>query len=145
MYKMAHAAATSEVEATGQALSAEKVPRDPFSKVRPELSEDEFASPAVGRLLLDRIADLQTQIQDERPYRARFHEADKERAILQEKFKTRVSSEVISGFCLAVGAVLVSLAPVLSVKPEITSTILAWIGIALIIGGIGSRIIILRR
>jgi VIT1/CCC1 family predicted Fe2+/Mn2+ transporter len=138
-------AATNEAASIPEPVSVEKPGRDPFAKVRPELSEDEFASPAVARLMLDRIADLQAQVRDERPYRAKYHEADKERAILQEKFKTRLSSEVISGFCLAVGTLLVGLAPVLTVKPEVIATIVCWIGILLILGAIISRAIVLRK
>ncbi|HEX8897249.1 MAG TPA: hypothetical protein VF751_01005, partial [Chthoniobacterales bacterium] len=120
-------AATNDTAATAEAVSTEKAVRDPFAKVRPELSEDEFATPAVSRLLLDRIADLKSQLHEERPFRTKYHEVDKERAILQEKFKTRISSEVMFGFCLAIGTLLVGLAPVLTVKPEIIATILCWI------------------
>ena len=77
--------ATSELQATSESVSVEKTPSGPFAKVRPELSEDEFTTPAVSRMLLDRISDLRIQLKEEKQFRSQFHEADKERAVLRGK------------------------------------------------------------
>src|SRR4051794_19232322 len=105
--------ATTDADSVQVPEGVEKLPRDAFAKVRGELTEEEFASPAVSRMLLDRISDLRLQLQEEKPFRTRFHTADKEKAVLEEKFKVRISSEVIFGVCLTAGSVLISIAPTL--------------------------------
>jgi hypothetical protein len=136
--------ATSEAGSVQEPAHVEKLSRDAFAKVRGELTEEEFASPVVSRMLLDRISDLRSQLQEEKPFRARFHQADKERAVLEEKFKTRISSEVMFGVCLSAGSVLISVAPTLPATSHFP-TILLWTGIILFLGAVISRIIILKK
>lgn len=136
--------ATSEMQATSESVSVEKIPSGPFAKVRPELSEDEFTTPAVSRMLLDRISDLRIQLKEEKQFRSQFHEADKERAVLKEKFKTNISSEIMFGVALSIGSLLLGIAPTLWSKPPF-GLIVVSLGAALLVGGIISRIVILRR
>lgn len=105
-------AATSETESMTQLVSVEKL-STAFAKVRREVSEDEFTSPGVSRILLDQISDLSQRVQEETKFRGLYHEADKERALLQEKLKLRLSSEIISGFVLTLGSLLIGFSPAL--------------------------------
>lgn len=136
--------ATIETQSIAEPVSIEKAPRDAFSKVRGELSEEEFTTPAVSRMLLEKISDLQSQVRDEKPFRARFHQADKDKAVLEEKFKTRISSEVMFGVCLSAGSVLISVAPTLPASSGFP-TILISMGVVLFIGAVISRIIVLKK
>lgn len=44
-------------------------------------------------------------------YRSRYHEVDKERAVLAEKLKQNVAAEVLHGTSLSVGALFLGMTP----------------------------------
>jgi hypothetical protein len=137
-------AATSEEQATRQPVSVEKSAGGPFAKVRGELTEEEFANPAVSRMLLDRIADLEHRLQEENQFRSQFHDADKNRAVLEEKLKIRISSDIGFGVSMSVGSILISAgATFWSAQPY--GVISMWSGIALLLGGVISRAVVLWR
>ncbi len=94
-------------------------------------------------MLLDRIFDMRQQLRGEAEFRAQFHEADKERAVLKEKLKTRIASEIMFGFALTVGSLLIGFAPSLwSTWPY--GAIMLWSGIGLLLTGLVTHAIILR-
>lgn len=86
-------------------------PRRAFSKLRRELSEDEISNPAVHRLLLDIQDQLESQVVELTAFEDKFHAADKERAVLQQKVAQHSAMEVMHGLCLALGGVFIGLAP----------------------------------
>lgn len=77
--------------------------RKSFSRLRRELTDEELAAPAVQRMLLDEIERLDSELTDQRQYRDQFHEVDKVHAALQEKFKTKISIEILHVACIAIG------------------------------------------
>jgi hypothetical protein len=68
--------------------------RRAFTNVRRELSDEELSSPAVQRMLIDDIERLEKEKFDLSEYQEKFHEADKNAAILEEKLKASVTQEI---------------------------------------------------
>jgi len=130
-----------EPEDTGEGLTVPSGKgRRAFSRLRRELSDEELASPAVQRMLIDDIERLEKENDEAIQYRDRYHQADKKAAILEEKLKASVAQEVIFGVCLTVGSAALGYAPsVWSAQPS------GWISIAfglvLIVGGIASKVV----
>jgi len=85
--------------------------RRSFAKLRRELTDDELASPAVQRMLLDEIERLDAERVDLAAYQNKFHAVDKRVGILEEKFKSKVAIEVIHVACLTVGAASLGYVP----------------------------------
>jgi hypothetical protein len=81
--------------------------RKSFSKLRRELTDEELASPAVQRMLLDEIERLDDALVAHFQYRNKFHACDKQLGMLQEKFKSKISVEIIHAACIAVGGAAV--------------------------------------
>jgi hypothetical protein len=77
--------------------------RKSFSKLRRELIDEELASPAVQRMLLDEIERLDDALIAYHQYRDKFHACDKQLGALQERFKSKISIEIIHAVCIAVG------------------------------------------
>lgn len=77
--------------------------RKSFSKLRRELTDEELASPAVQRMLLDEIERLDDALIGNHQYREKFHTCDKQLGALQAKLKSRLSIEIIHAVCIAVG------------------------------------------
>jgi hypothetical protein len=113
--------------------------RQSLSRVRRELSEDELASPAVQRLLIEEIERLEHESIELKEYRDHFHEADKRAAILEEKSKRSIAGEIIFGTCLSAGAAALGYAPAVWKHPP-TGPVAIVFGLVLIITGIISRI-----
>ena len=89
----------------GSGLPASKGKRA-FQNITRELSDDDLTKPAVGKLLLNELDRLESENAELRNYREQFQEADKKVAVLQEKNKTHLAAEIISGGCFAIGGVL---------------------------------------
>ena len=122
-----------------------------FQNITRELSDDDLTNPAVGKLLLDerdRLEiendELKKRLENENDklsnYREKFHEADKKVAVLQEKNKTHLATEIISAVCFTIGAVLIGYAPVLW-KSQPSGWIALALGSILIIGGIVAKVV----
>lgn len=79
--------------------------RKSFSKLRRELTDEELSSPAVQRMLLDEIERLDDALVVNCHYRDSYHKCDKLLAALQEKFKSKISIEIIHVVCIAVAGV----------------------------------------
>lgn len=115
-------------------------PRRSFSKVRRELTEEELCSPAVQRLLLDELDKLELSVFNLTEFRDLFHKADKENAVLQGKLQESLSSEILFGVCITLGAAIIGLTPGLwSSTPY--GYIFLGIGVILIIGGVIARVV----
>ena len=125
--------------ATGGVVSYTKT-RRPFAKLRRELSDDELTSPAVQRLLLDEIERLDREVSELEKYRTEFHEVDKRCAVVEQRVKKSLGSEIIFGVCLCVGAAALGYAP--SVWSHQPSGYLAVaFGSILIVCGVASKLV----
>jgi hypothetical protein len=111
--------------------------RRAFSQLRLELSDDDLKSPGVQKMLLNEIDRLEKDLIDLGSYRENFHVVDKEKAVLQQKYKTLIWSEVLYSFGLALGPLLIGVS--FSIKDY--SVFILWSGVALSIMSIIARII----
>ena len=113
--------------------------RSAFKNLRRELTEDELASPAIQRMLIDEIERLEEENIDLKEAQNLYHEADKRSAVLEEKLKDRLGQEIMYGSCLAVGAAAMGYAPAIWGPGRLTGLIFIALGAILIIAVIISR------
>lgn len=85
--------------------------RQAFSNIRRQLSEIDLASPGVQKMLLEELDRAESQCEVAEGFRERFHAADKEAAVLREKLKTVTAMEVFFGLGVAIGSIMIGLAP----------------------------------
>jgi hypothetical protein len=85
--------------------------RQAFSNIRRQLSETDLASPGVQKMLLEELDRAESQCEVAEGFRERFHLADKEAAVLREKLKTVTAMEIFFGLGVAIGSILIGLAP----------------------------------
>lgn len=109
-----------------------------FQYITRELSDDDLTNPAVLKLLLEERDILANENAELKSYQAQFHETDKKVAVLEEKNKTHLVAEILSGVCFTIGAAMLGYAPVLW-KSQPSGWIALVFGLVLIIGGIFAK------
>ncbi len=130
---------STEAQESELSTSAPKK-RQSLSKVRRELSEDELASPASQKFLMEELERLDCQNAELEDYRVRFHTVDKRAAVLEEKSKESLAGEIVFGVMITVGAALLGFTPsIWSQQPG--GWLMLIFGGVLIIGGIVSRVV----
>lgn len=112
--------------------------RRSFSKLPRELSEKELTSPAVQKMLVDEIERLETECEDLSTYRPKFHDADKRAAILEERFKGKISIEILHAGCLTAGAAALGYAPSITTGQP-SALMVAIFGVVLVIAGLAAK------
>lgn len=118
---------------------ASPVIKSPFSNLRPDLSEDELASPGVQRLLHYEVLKLERGHAEMKSLREKYHEADKERAVLQSKVRQTKASDINFAICLTAGGASIGLAPTFWGGPAGWPAI--GIGLLLWCGGCAARLV----
>lgn len=114
-----------------------KSSRKAFSKLALELTDDELKSTGVQKMLLAEISRLESTVAKSESFRTKFHEADKDKAVLIEKEKTFIFSEILYSVSLTLGALLIGLVPsMISNKLEIGA-----IGSLFVVGAIVAKVI----
>lgn len=111
-----------------------------FDKIGRELSEKELGSPGVQRLLIQELERLQREVDHLSDYRDRFYEADKGRAVLEQRLKVSIASDVTFGVFLTIGAALATLAPAVWDKRAVAWVLLG-MGVVLVMGGIIAKVV----
>lgn len=114
--------------------------RQSLSRVRRELSDEEFATPAVVRMMIEDLERLEREVADLKDYRAQYHSADKRADILAEKAKRSLADDLVFGVGLAIGSAALGYAPALW-DHQPSGTIALVFGSALILGCIGFKAI----
>lgn len=109
-----------------------------FQNINRELSDDDLTNPAVGKLLLNELDRLESENAELKDYQEQFHEADKKVAVLQEKSKIHLATEILSGVCFTIGAAMIGYAPVLW-KSQPSGWMVLVFGSVLIFGGIFAK------
>jgi len=122
-----------------QEAAEAKKKRRATSKLRRELTEDELTSSGALRLLLDELDQSEQRVSELSEFQKCFYNADKEKAVLEERMRHSIASEIIFGTNLTLGALLIGLSP--SYEVTNLSEYLIGIGILLIVGGIASRVV----
>jgi hypothetical protein len=87
------------------------VGRKSLSNIRRELTDKELAAPAVQRMLVGEIDRLDEERESLLPFRERYYSHCEKVAVLEEKFKTKISIEIIHVGLLTVGSAALGLAP----------------------------------
>lgn len=120
-----------------------KSPRKAFSKLAVELTDEDLQSQGVQKLLLAEISRLENEALQADSYRAKFNKSDKECAVLKEKGKKVVFSEILYSVSLTLGAALLGLTP--SIKADaaspISPSLIGIIGVLLIIGAVVAKVV----
>ena len=117
-----------------------KTPRKAFSKLAVELSDEDLKSQGVQKLLLAEISRLENAAVHAENYREKFNKSDKECAVLKEKGKQVVFSEILYSVSLTLGAALLGLTP--PIKAEgVSPEVIGGIGAILIIGAVVAKVI----
>lgn len=76
--------------------------RRSFSNLRRELTDEELTSAAVQRMLLDELERLDRECGDLSSVREKFHTCDKRVGVLEERFKAKVSLEIMHVTCFLI-------------------------------------------
>lgn len=111
-----------------------------FSKLRTELTDEDLKSSGVQKMLLADIVRLENEVIETSIYQDKFHTTDKQSAILTEKQKTFVFSEILYSTNLTLGAVLIGLSPSIEKGKLIESWMIGGIGGLLILGAIITKV-----
>lgn len=112
--------------------------RKSFASLRRELNEEELLSPAVQRMLIDEIERLDIERDELYSFRTKFHESDKRAAILDERFKGKISIEIIHIACITVGAAALGYAPSIW-QTQPTAWMTAVFGVVLIVAALAAK------
>ena len=105
-----------------------------------ELSEKDFASLGVQKLLLDELEKADTECEELKVYVEKFHDADKRAAVLEEHTKTVVSIEIAFGIGVGLGCAIIGLAPSFW-KQQPQGLLCLFVGGLLVIGAFVVRIV----
>ncbi len=136
------AAAVVEVKVsdtmTAAAVVATTGKRQAFSNIRRQLSEADLASPGVQKMLLEELERAESQCEIAEGFRERFHSADKDAAVLRERLKTVTALEVYFGLGVAIGSIMIGLAPYLW-DHKAPGTLLLVVGAVVLIGSAIAR------
>lgn len=117
-------------EATASVTPKGSYGRRSFSNLRRELTDDELTSAAVQRMLLDELDRLDRECADLSIIRDQFHTCDKRVGVLEERFKTKVSLEIMHVTCFLIsGSSLGYAASNWAAQPTVSL-------LALILGGV---------
>ncbi|MBE0564911.1 MAG: hypothetical protein IH621_03070 [Krumholzibacteria bacterium] len=109
--------------------------RRSLAKLPRELGEVDLKSPAVQKLLIDEIERLENELESISPYRTMYHEMDKQVEVLKEKFKIKISIEVLQTGCITIGAAAIGYSPAVTAGYP-TSTVILIFGAVLVSAGL---------
>jgi hypothetical protein len=76
-----------------------------------ELTVNEWNSGGTRKLILERMAQLESELVELKKYRSQYHDKDKESAVLRQKLQQATAADKLFDLCLAGGGVLMGLAP----------------------------------
>lgn len=116
-----------------QQADSQVIPADPYGNVTRELSEEELKSPAVQKLLINEHDRMLNEINRLKQFSDKYHEKDKESAVLLEKQKISKASEVLYTFCEVGGSLLAGIS---SIYWDNHGWIILLTGILFVAGGI---------
>lgn len=114
--------------------------REAFRDLGRRLTNEDLASPGVQRLLLDECDRSQAEIEVLTGYRDRFHDVDKEAAVLREQVRAVTAIEIMFGAGVALGGAIMGLAPLFWENQPRGILVLA-VGFLLILGAVIGRIV----
>jgi hypothetical protein len=87
--------------------------RPSFRDIRLQMSPEELQQSGVQRLLIENLERADIECDRLQGFVGKYHEADKKAAVLEEKLKSNIAIEVLTGGGYALGGVIVSYATTL--------------------------------
>ncbi len=114
-----------------------KSSRKAFSKLATELTDEELKFPGVQKMLLAEISRLEYTAIKSESFKEKFHQADKDKAVLMEKEKTFIFSEILYSLSLTLGAVLIGLVPSMTTN----KTAIGAIGVLFVLGAVVAKVV----
>ena len=130
--------APEDTENTG--VTNEKKGRKAFGKVKREITEKDLQNPAIQKMLLDELDRLETESEEYKQYKERYHKADKRVAVLEEKSKGTLAIDILSGACLTIGAASLGYTKILW-ENQPSGYIALVVGGVLIAAGIAAKVV----
>ena len=123
-----------------------------LSKLSRELSDEDLQHRGTQRLILnelDKYNDCKVELEN---YKEKYHNADRENAVLKERLKTSTAFEIIYGFIISIGSALIGISPSIKEMNESGNSntyYLTWIiliiGILSVVGGAIAKIFISKN
>jgi hypothetical protein len=101
-------AAPEEPSAQAGGASIGPKGRRSLAKSRRELTEDELGQSGVRLMLLDEVDRLEAEVTRLHSYEEKFHAADKQVAVLQEKKRRNVATEVLYSVSISLGVGIIA-------------------------------------
>lgn len=113
-------------------------PVNAYQKLKRDLTEEEITPGALKLMLndIDRLNDEKLKLEQ---FRTDFHRADKEKAILEEKVKTKLSKEILYSLTITLGATLIGMTPSIWDLSTKYGIIVLAMGVVLLFGGFISK------
>ncbi|WP_226685285.1 hypothetical protein [Shewanella indica] len=113
--------------------------RRAFSKLATELTDEELHSPGVQKMLLAEISRLESALNHCDGFREKYHEVEKNCAVLKEKEKTFIFSEILYSTSLTLGAALVGISPSIK-ESDVSPMVVGGVGALMVIGAIVAKV-----
>jgi hypothetical protein len=113
--------------------------RRSWSGARRDLTEEELASSAAVKLLLDEVDRLDLENGELTMYRERFYESDKACAVLREQQKRGLATDIVFTAAISLGGVLLGLLP--SIRNRAIFWGILGISILMVITGIAAKFV----
>jgi len=114
--------------------------RQAFARVRRELSDDELATPAVPRFLMDDVERLERENTELREYRNRYHAKQERVILLEERARKSLSGEIVFGGLSTVAGAAIGYAPSIWIDQP-TATLVLIFGFVVLVVGISARVV----
>ena len=107
--------------------------RQALRQLHRELTDDDLKSPGTQKMLLEMLATAELECDELKGYVDKYHEADKNAAVLQVKVDKERGFDVLYSLCLAVGGAALGWSSAIWSPKNNHGEIALWIGVALII------------
>lgn len=104
------------------------------------LKDEDLGHPGVLKLIIDDLERSDAECEMLRSYVDRFHEADKNASILDERMRSVTAIEVAYGVGVGLGSAIIGIAPLFWEQKPLGQIVLL-IGAVLVVGGVVVRVI----
>jgi hypothetical protein len=114
--------------------------RRSLSKSRRELNEDELTQSGVRLMMFDELDRLDAEVYRLGTYEEKYHTADKQIGILEEKRKRDIVVDAVHAVCVGLGVGFLMLIFTLPAEPSGQRWFAAVVGTVLLIAGIAVKV-----
>jgi len=131
----------------GQSGSQQVAPsgdRQVFRALRRQLSDEDLAQTGVQKLILHMLEQAEADRDEAESFRQRYHDSDKEVAILREKSRSATAVDIAYGAGTGAGGAMIGAAFYFWGKnppDDLAGHVVFWFGLLLFIGGVLIKLI----